>query len=567
MFKKLFFASATLGLVACAVKTVSTSQAEIELTHVRAPAAVPNATLWNKYCIGKADSTDIPQVNYKNEDVKAAAAILNKIAPRSFVNYSGTVKVYKLNKNDSPNPPAGAPAGTTNATHNFLTILCGEFRDRATMIEAKLKWVQKINKLAITEANKPIDITKNIWSQITAAMYQPYLTISEQVFQLKRQDDESKGNRYLTYNNSAVAEKIDYPVPGQTICETKFIFAELIQKGVTSVTDYADYKTKYDAFSAKCSDDDKNYVHVFRGDSNFKPNSPESNGMLFHANAIAPHCETTTKAVKNPKFNVKTTDADCAAYFMSPFMSRWNAARSGLATWMLRDTKHDAAFSDYQNTQMYMIWRPQNQPTPYNFKFSDSPTESISEFLPGWNWKLSDLGLNAIAAKQPNPQDFIYNRIRDGVNRHTEWFKSGFYNETAIEQKYVINGEQRVSDPVYRVDTYTPFVASSYVMTASDLFTNPEYTIGIPGDGFKHWMFIFKVRKENWYNSKSVKDGVPVNFDKMWMDETSFGFSRLADQERAWDRLGTPLEEEFEAILYLHNITTEGQLTGDGITQ
>jgi hypothetical protein len=53
----------------------------------------------------------------------------------------------------------------------------------------------------------------------------------------------------------------------------------------------------------------------------------------------------------------------------------------------------------------------------------------------------------------------------------------------------------------------------------------------------------------------------------MWMDETSFGFSRLADEERAWDRLGTPMEEEFESILYLHNITTDGQIIGDGLAQ
>lgn len=566
MLKKLLFAAASLSFVACAVKTVNTDNTAltaVEPTTVREPAAAANATVWNRYCKGKSDSTDIPSVNYDNADVKAAAAILNKIAVRSFVNYSGTVKVYKLNKNDAEKVPVGAPAGTTNATHNFLTILCGEFRDRATMIEAKLNWVQKINKLAVKESGKPIDVTKNIWAQVTAPMYQPYLDLSEKIFQMKRRDQEAKGTRYITYPNSGVTEKIDAPVEGQSVCETKFVFAELIQKNV-AVSDYADFKKKYDAFAAKCSADDKNYIHVFRGDSNFKPNSPESNGMLFHANSIAPHCESPTKAIKNPKFNVKTTDADCAAYFKSPFMSRWNAARSGMATWMLRDVKHDASFADYQNVQLYMNWRPQNQPSPYTFKYSQS-AENLAEYVSGWDWKKADLGFNAIAAGQPKPHDFIYSRMRDAVNRHTEWFKSGFYNETAIEQKYIINGEERITDPIYRNDTYSPFVASSYVMTASDLFTNPEYTIGIPGDGFKHWMFVFKVHKDNWYTAQSVKDGKAVNFDKMWLDETSFGFSRLADEERAWDRLGTTMEEEFESILYLHNIKTDGKITGDGV--
>ncbi len=233
---------------------------------------------------------------------------------------------------------------------------------------------------------------------------------------------------------------------------------------------------------------------------------------------------------------------------------------------MLRDLKHDASFADYQNVQLYMNWRPQNQPSPYTFKYSQA-AENLAEYVSGWDWKLNDLGFNAIAAKQAKPHDFIYSRMRDAVNRHTEWFKSGFYNETAVEQTYVINGEERKTDPIYRNDTYSPFVASSYVMTASDLFTNPEYTIGIPGDGFKHWMFVFKVHKDNWYTSQSVKDGKAINFDKMWLDETSFGYSRLADEERAWDRLGTTMEEEFESILYLHNIKTDGQITGDGMAQ
>ena len=46
----------------------------------------------------------------------------------------------------------------------------------------------------------------------------------------------------------------------------------------------------------------------------------------------------------------------------------------------------------------------------------------------------------------------------------------------------------------------------------------------------------------------------------MWFDETTFGTTGLAKSERAWDRLGTALEDEFDSILYLHNICSDGRL-------
>jgi hypothetical protein len=71
-------------------------------------------------------------------------------------------------------------------------------------------------------------------------------------------------------------------------------------------------------------------------------------------------------------------------------------------------------------------------------------------------------------------------------------------------------------------------------------------------------MFVFKVRKEYWYTPESINaEETPIpNFDRYWFDETSFGESGLANSERAWDRMGTALEEEHAAVLYLHNIAS-----------
>lgn len=567
MLKKVLWATAAFGLVACAVKNVATTTSIAEETAVRAPAAIANETIWKKYCIAKAaDSVEIPKVNYSNSLVKSAAGVLNKIAPKSFYNYSAVIKAYGLKGGvNGPAPAtADAPAGTTNATHNFLVTLCGEFRDRATMVEAKLKWITQTNKLPVKDSSKPIDLSKNIWMQMTASQYAPYIEISEQIFLLKRADEAKKGNEFINFEKSKVQEDIEFPVNGQTVCETKFIFAELLKKNVKKVTDYAAYKVKYDKFEAKCSEDDKNYLHVFRGDSNFKSYSPESNGMIWQGKSLAANCKTLSTAVADENLNTITTDSDCKKYFKSPFLNRWGSARSAVGTWMLRDPKHDAVFAD-DKKQTFMIFRRSAEPSPYSFKFTQDPNESYSDFIAGWDWKKADMGFNAIAAKMPNPHDFKYNRLRDAVNRHTQWFASGIYDNSVVERELIIKNSEPIEYKQHVVDNYSPFVASSYVMKASDSFTSPEYSMSIEGDGRKHWMYIFRVHKDNWYTPLSVKNNVAVNFDKHWLDETSFGTNKLADEERAFDRMGTPMEAELDSIIYLHNIEVGGKISDDGL--
>ncbi|MCJ8277167.1 MAG: hypothetical protein HRT44_07185, partial [Bdellovibrionales bacterium] len=135
-------------------------------------------------------------------------------------------------------------------------------------------------------------------------------------------------------------------------------------------------------------------------------------------------------------------------------------------------------------------------------------------------------------------QELVYERLRGSVDRHTNWYAAGFNDGNGV-----------VKD-----QAFSPFVASSYVMSASDEFTTCGITVQCPPDGLKRWMFIFRVKPENWYNPQRILDNEPVDFDKMWFDETSFGDSGLANGESAWDRLGTAMEEELDSILYLIHV-------------
>ncbi len=701
-------------------------------------SAAQDEMIWKKYC-GTATrlSSQIPTPNYANPEVISAAKKLSKVSPFSFYFYSGPMYAYGLKSgkglNDVPASFPNVPEevnGKKNA-HSFLTLLCGEFRDRPSLIEAKLKWVNKMYLLP-DAPQKPIHVNNELWQNVSARSYNLYLENSRAIFASKEQ--------FLKTNNQhAVMGKYkeDYPVEPFSVCETKFIFKNFVEKNAVfgrsnisyhgnqggdgegaevashrktskravaaatpaSMTpeelqavyvkaydtfqacaqdktqiekctaDYAAamqpyydienamisahndsgdgdaenldnpkklvqrfavfkephfkiYQAQYKKFKAQCSEDDQTHFYDFRGDSNFKPNSPESNAMIWFSSSIANSCTRVNgKMVLKEKVKDKFKDQDiCEKYFSSPFAYRWSAARAGLSTWLMHDQKHDATYSNSSlNVTVIPNDSPMNGPFAYQFRereeklqdfyspvmknekgemvkwgpdgdivlagteleqaqaqeaaakadyevykknfldkqASKPPVTDITDLLPDWlsnrdkYWSQADIGYNSLVHfngdKKAGNKELAFERIRDAVNRHTDWYASAYDDGLGT----------------YRDQAYSPFVASSYEMSASNGFTQPGSTVASPADGCKHWMFVFKLKLDQWYNTRSIMDQRPVNFNVNWFDETSLGTNSLADGERALDRLGTALEGEMDSILYLHNLNTSGEVQKD----
>lgn len=523
--------------------------------------------IWNRYCLGERKSVEIPQPNYDDSDIIAAAKKLAVVSPYSFYFYSGPLFSYKLKKGkELVDPPASFPKdikqvknGHKNA-HAFLTLLCGEFRDRPTLIKEKIKWVKKMYLLP-DEPQKKINLNHDLWPQFSARSYNKYINTSKDIFSAK--ETLYKTKKYKTILDNFVE---DYPVGPFTVCETKFIIKKYVETGAefnslmkpkkTSevIKTLADYLTEYKKFKNRCSNDDKDYFYNFRGDSNFKPNSPESNGMIWYSTTISNICarQDDGRVTLKSKAEGKVEDPEiCEKYYKNPFAYRWSAARAGLATWILREESFDKDFSSEETSvQIIPHLRPMHK--PFGFKLParetvQEPSQLYFSTLKQWEnskvefWQRNDLGFNAITGlgtKTVN-RNLAFSRLRDAVNRHTDWYNSGYDDGLGLR----------------RDEAYSPFVASSYEMSASDGFTSPGVTVQSPSDGCKHWMFVFKLKLDQWYNTLSIQQKKPINFDRHWLDETSFGTNSLADSERALDRMGTALEGEMDSILYLHNIT------------
>lgn len=582
----LAFSSMALALAACVSgqnhKTVqmgssATGRNPAEAGIVKAALPPVPATLeqeekiWNQYCVGPRNSTEVPVPNYKNPEVLFATKKLSLVEPQSFYFYSGPLYAYGL-KNGKVliDPPASFPStvpqtdeGHKNA-HAFLTLLCGEFRDRPTLIKEKVKWVTKMNKLPV-KAQQPINLKKDhLWQSMSAESYQSYINNSVKIYDMKKRMQASMEaapgtDAYdLEYKAHGPMKLGKYgeesPVEPYTICETKYIFQKYVipKKEFSEETAYATYRNDYRKFRDKtsaCTPEDKDYLYDFRGDSNFKPNSPESNGMIWFSSTISNSCTRTKDGQLVLKDSVKDKFANkdiCSDYFKAPFAHRWTAARAGLATWLFHSRKTDEVFAESRDN-VIVLPSYEKLNTAFDYRIDDEASEKV---LPEWSskqtefWKRPDMGFNEITGLGTAQVDkgFAFERLRNAVNRHTDWYASGY--DDAISGPDKVKGQ-----------AYSPFVASSFEMQASDGFTSPGVTVNSPADGCKHWMFVFKIKRDQWYSSRSIAEGKKVDFNRNWFDETSLGTNALADSERALDRLGTALEGELDSIMYLNNIS------------
>lgn len=534
-----------------------------------------NKELWGKYCAQNDKGQARP--NYKStgtdldkEPIQKTYATIsekfNHVVDNSFYLYGAISKAYGLKDEKIPD-------GVNKNAHKFLSYLCGEFRDRATMVAAKVNWAKHMNKLPVGAQGK-IDPKQNVWRQMKASAYHPFLAMSASLWNARKADVDAKGKIKM----GQYAE--DAQVPGIRVCDAKYIFNEYIAANKT-FDNLAAYNKGFDTYSkANCDADELADFYDFRGDSNFKPNTPEGNGMIWYAVSLAGQCDDVKTANKAAQVKVTNkentvTDAHCKDYFENPFRRRWQAARSGAATWMMHargksegDTSFDVAFkNEYGPTTMlpHRITTDPLSKKPFSYKFAPTETEVLKAWLDGFgkndkeiasSMDKPDFGFNEIARlKGAKPEELTFERLRDAVNRHTQWYQSKWDDGLG-------------TDKSLKDQAYSPFVASSYEPSQSDAFTYCGITVPCEADGFKHWMYVFRIKGTNVYNTDRVAKGDPIDLSKMWLDETSLGTTGLANKEHAWDRLGTALEQELVqgGILYLHNITSSGDATkGDNI--
>ncbi|MBT3983970.1 MAG: hypothetical protein HOE90_21625 [Bacteriovoracaceae bacterium] len=291
-------------------------------------------------------SAVIPKPNYENEEIAAAAAKLSQIVPDSFYMYSDIQKVYglcygskKKKGKCKPEQIEGKPEAVTVDAHNFLTILCAEFRDDLAMLKSKLGWAERIT--VVPDMEQTYDPAKGVWEQVTGEGYHELVEFSEELYRERLGQTENTTSSLTLEQDS---------VKAVTTCEYRFML-----KNYLSTDEYLDlptYESNLSAFFAgtECSDDEKNHYNEFRGDGNYKPQSLESNAFIWNTRVYAKNCSTPTTA--KPKSIL--TDADCEGYFTMPFKTRYNLAKAGLYRLFFYPSKYNDLMKDYKRSLVFV---------------------------------------------------------------------------------------------------------------------------------------------------------------------------------------------------------------------
>lgn len=547
LFTVLAVSTAALTGCSAASEEAPAPAEEANFTEVKSPLRMApdqlgdaeNFKLWSEYCVGDAEVTKRPVPNYANAEVMEAARQLSRVADHSFALYSEIARHHKTDV-----PKAQADDGITVRAHEFLGYLCGEFRDRASMVKSKLDWVRTMNYLDDTDKGA-FDVKANPWRQMRAADYKPYIALSRSVWTAKQSKLATDGKRYMQVG----AIQADTPVQPFSVCETKYMFSEYVRAG--KAFDSIDaFMTGYEAFKSKCDlPADEDYAYDFRGDSNIKPNSPESNGMIWFGRTIARQCFDKGDQYAEVGSKSSLSDEHCKQYFKYPFNSRWNAARAGLASWVLIDPNGGGLDS---NSNFTVVPRTLGSDPAKGSVFGDfgpyigrGSAGTEIPLIEGWKDHFN-AGSFGLATLFQGNKESMQKAMQLAVDRHTDWYNSGYDDEMPYWK-------------FSNTQAYSPFVASSYEMQSSDGFTSPGVTVQTkdPTAGqYKHWMYVFKVKRTNWFTPETIANSEKADpdFDRVWLDETSFGDTGLANSEHAWDRLGTSLEDENDTILYLRNV-------------
>jgi hypothetical protein len=317
------------------------------------------------------------------------------------------------------------------------------------------------------------------------------------------------------------------------------------------------YEADYAAYrDTDCSADDLAWMYNFRGHKNVMP-------LWFESNAFVWNSRRGGRALQ--------ARGD-TAYYLRPFGDRYRRARQAWAAYLFyRDDDHEAfrqasepgggpivyvTDQDLDGNQIadYRLFRDHDgcgdnglggSNPDGNCNMVDWETAAA---LPnhaggaaGWDaarFDEPDMGFFALFATPEQRQA----RFHQALDRHTNWGPTGYYMIDA-------SPEDAAPHQIRYIGAYSPIVACSYDISASDAFASGDYPTTPPFEqGVTKWMFVMKFRADDYYDGQDLRDGAPLDFDRQYYNETSL--SNDYYRERGLDRFGWVPEGDLHASIY-----------------
>jgi hypothetical protein len=437
---------------------------------------------------------------------------------------------------------------------NFIRVICGEHRDYPDMIADKLDAIGGATVAAGPGELVSVDTSKNLFSQLTYPAYVKLVSVMGAMHTSRSQSGSYDGYHYGYGQYGHGSRRVDHSVPPFTHCEMKFVFENYLVAGAPAVVP-SQYEAAYASYRANvCTNEDLAYMYNFRGHVNLQPLWLESNAFV-HNSRRARGAELSTGARDS---------------YMRPFATRYDAARKAWATYLFHnDSDHTAmiAASEWGGGPIMYITDQDNDGDGLSdyrlFSQQGCGDQGVGLSVPSqncnmvswstaWNtpnttghtskwdssrWGDADMGfMNAFPTFNER-----MDRFTQALDRHTNWGPTGYYMLDASTP-----GD---SSPRF-LGAYSPIVAASYDVSASDFFVRRNYpSTDAFEQGRAKWLHVMRFPTASYYDESDLVAGRAMDFDSQYYNETSL--SNDYYDERALDHWGYIEGAEMYAQVYL----------------
>lgn len=504
----------------------------------------------NEWCSYGDTVPYVKSVNWSHPDVQAAMAAITP-GFRSVFSYTEWRVAYDLETDNQADETAQAIA----KARNFMRVICGEHRDYPDMIAAKLAVIGQHTSMAGPGELTSVDHSQNLFDQLTYPAYVKLVNVMGTMHTHRSQAGSLDGYHYGFQQFGHGSRRVDHSVPPVTHCEMRFIFDNYLLAGSPSWVNPTQYEADYATYQAnQCTSEDLAYMYNFRGHVNFQPLWLESNAFVHNS-----------RRARGAQISTGASDS-----YLRPFATRYDKARQLLAMYLFHsDADHQQLIEASEGGGgpiLYVTDRDQDANGVADYRlFSQQgcgdqgvglsvPSQNCNmvDWSVAWNtadtlghtpswspadWSTEDMGfMTAFGSFQER-----MSRFNQALDRHTNWGPTGYYMLEASTP-----GD--TSPRFY--GAYSPFVAASYDVSASDFFVRRDYPSTHSFEqGKAKWLHVMRFPASSYYDEVAMANGEPIDFDTMYFNETSL--SNDYYDERALDHFGYIEGAEMYAQVYL----------------
>lgn len=504
----------------------------------------------NPWCTYADSPPYVASVNWAHPDVQAAMAALTP-GFRSTFSYSEWRVAYGL---ESENVSTEADEAIAKA-RNFMRVLCGEHRDYPDMIGDKLAVIGQHTHAAGPNEMTPVNDPDHLFDHLTYPAYVKLVNVMRAMHTARSQAGSLDGYHYGFQQFGHGSRRVDNAVAPMTHCEMRFVFDHYLVAGAPSSVIPSQYEAAYATYAQnQCTNDDFAWMYNFRGHVNFQPLWLESNSFI-HNSRRARGAQISTDAYDS---------------YLRPFATRHQKAKELLASYLFHpDADHPAMIQASESGGgpiLYVTDRDQDGDGLADYRLFNQlgcgdqgvglavPSQNCNMvgWTTAWNtadttghsaswnplwWESPDMGfMSAFTTFQQR-----MSRFNQALDRHTNWGPTGYYMLEASTP-----GD--TSPRFY--GAYSPFVAASYDVSASDFFVRRDYP---STDSFEQgrakWLFVMRFPTAAYYDAANLAAGKPIDFDSQYFNETAL--SNDYYDERALDHFGYVEGAEMHAQVYL----------------